>query len=57
MTCKARRYAERVSRMRHPYPCVHGHFDCAATERGPCMDELLSTCNCPECEEERKEAT
>lgn len=25
-----------------PYPCKHGHLNCAAWAKGPCVDELLT---------------
>jgi hypothetical protein len=32
---------ERVYGRERPYPCEHGHFDCATFERGPCAGETL----------------
>lgn len=37
-----RQYLARVDRLSDPYPCVHGHFDCAAWEGGPCYAETLA---------------
>ena len=34
-------YADKVRDAEHAYPCKHGHIDCAAWERGPCVDEVL----------------
>jgi hypothetical protein len=38
----------------HDSPCKHGHLDCATTEGGPCVDEVLTNHEaaggCPECD-------
>lgn len=33
-------YIELANQWSHP--CVHGHLNCAAWPKGPCVDELLS---------------
>ena len=34
--------AEQVYGVERPEPCVHGHFDCATVERGPCANETMA---------------
>jgi hypothetical protein len=44
-TADRRVYLSRVERLwlhRGPEPCRYGHFDCAATEGGPCSNEVVS---------------
>ena len=33
---------ERVYGVERIYPCVHGHYDCATVERGPCAEETYA---------------
>lgn len=33
---------ERVYGVQRDEPCVHGHFDCAEYERGPCANETYA---------------
>ena len=40
---RALEYAEKVRNADVVYPCRHGHVNCAAYNRGPCVDEVL--CN------------
>ncbi len=46
-----RAYVDRVSRLKDPPPCKHGHFGCAAWDDGPCTDELFAEHGCAECGE------
>ena len=38
---QAEEYQNQVSR--DPYPCKYGHLECAAWNKGPCIDEIMST--------------
>lgn len=33
---------DKVYGVEREYPCVHGHFDCAQYERGPCANETYA---------------
>jgi hypothetical protein len=37
-------YARRKRRLVDAPACVHGHFECALVENGPCIDETLAAC-------------
>lgn len=52
--CRAQKYAEAVAVAERDHHCKHGHLDCAVYDGGPCMRELLSTCRCTDCREERE---
>lgn len=44
----ARRYRALVYRMREAWWCEHGHLDCAAWERGPCVSEVAGHLDMPD---------
>ena len=41
----AKKYRALVYRLNEAHPCIHGHYDCAAWERGPCVCEIAADAN------------